>query len=114
MKVAHAEFVLSNTKVELCPKSKIPEYAFIGRSNISVPTGDASIFRAADNTLAFATASTERVRIDSSGRFGIGTASVGALLHVSSGTTNNLSNDTIFSDSNKTCFSSIFKPFAVS
>ena len=34
MKVAHAEFVLSNTKVELCPKSKIPEYAFIGRSNV--------------------------------------------------------------------------------
>ena len=34
MKVAHAEFVLSNTKVELCTKSKIPEYAFIGRSNV--------------------------------------------------------------------------------
>ena len=34
MKVAHAEFVLSNTKVELCPKSKLPEYAFIGRSNV--------------------------------------------------------------------------------
>ena len=46
--------------------------------------------------LAFVDAdgSTERVRIDASGRFGIGTASVGALLHVSSGTTNNLSNDT--------------------
>ena len=34
MNVAHAEFVLSNTKVEFCPKSKIPEYAFIGRSNV--------------------------------------------------------------------------------
>ncbi len=34
MNVAHAEFVLSNTKVEQCPKSKIPEYAFIGRSNV--------------------------------------------------------------------------------
>jgi GTP-binding protein len=34
MNVAHAEFLLSNTKVELCPKSKIPEYAFIGRSNV--------------------------------------------------------------------------------
>ncbi len=34
MNVAHAEFVLSNTKVELCPKSKIPEYAFVGRSNV--------------------------------------------------------------------------------
>lgn len=34
MNVAHAEFVVSNTKVENCPKTKIPEYAFIGRSNV--------------------------------------------------------------------------------
>ncbi|MEK9603126.1 MAG: ribosome biogenesis GTP-binding protein YihA/YsxC [Flavobacteriaceae bacterium] len=34
MNVAHAEFVVSNTKVESCPKSKLPEYAFIGRSNV--------------------------------------------------------------------------------
>ena len=34
MKVANAEFVVSNAKVELCPKSKLPEYAFIGRSNV--------------------------------------------------------------------------------
>ena len=34
MNVAHAEFVVSNTEVEQCPKSKIPEYAFIGRSNV--------------------------------------------------------------------------------
>ena len=34
MKVAHAKFVVSNTKVDQCPKSKIPEYAFIGRSNV--------------------------------------------------------------------------------
>ena len=34
MNVAHAEFVLSNSNVEQCPKSKIPEYAFIGRSNV--------------------------------------------------------------------------------
>jgi len=34
MKVANAEFVVSNTKVDQCPKSKIPEYAFIGRSNV--------------------------------------------------------------------------------
>jgi len=34
MNVAHAEFVLSNTKVDHCPKSKLPEYAFIGRSNV--------------------------------------------------------------------------------
>ena len=34
MNVAHAEFVVSNTKVEQCPNSKLPEYAFIGRSNV--------------------------------------------------------------------------------
>jgi GTP-binding protein len=34
MNVAHAEFVVSNTKVESCPKTKMPEYAFIGRSNV--------------------------------------------------------------------------------
>ncbi len=34
MNVAHAEFVVSNTKVEQCPKSNFPEYAFIGRSNV--------------------------------------------------------------------------------
>jgi len=34
MNVAHAEFVVSNTKVDLCPKSSLPEYAFIGRSNV--------------------------------------------------------------------------------
>jgi len=56
--------------------------AFIGRSNISVPTGDASIFRVADNTLAFATASTERMRIDSSGKVGIGTTSPSHTVHV--------------------------------
>jgi len=34
MNVAHAEFVVSNTRVDLCPKSNLPEYAFIGRSNV--------------------------------------------------------------------------------
>ena len=34
MNVAHAEFVVSNAKVDLCPKSNLPEYAFIGRSNV--------------------------------------------------------------------------------
>ena len=34
MNVAHAEFVVSNTKVEHCPKSQLPKYAFIGRSNV--------------------------------------------------------------------------------
>lgn len=34
MNVANAEFVISNTNVEQCPKTKLPEYAFIGRSNV--------------------------------------------------------------------------------
>ena len=34
MNVAHAEFVVSNTSVDHCPKTKMPEYAFIGRSNV--------------------------------------------------------------------------------
>ena len=34
MNVAHAKFVVSNTSVDHCPKTKMPEYAFIGRSNV--------------------------------------------------------------------------------
>lgn len=34
MKINSAEFVVSNSKVDLCPKSTLPEYAFIGRSNV--------------------------------------------------------------------------------
>ena len=40
---------------------------FYLRGNGSAPSADASIFRPADNTLAFATASTERIRIENSG-----------------------------------------------
>lgn len=34
MKINSAEFVVSNSNVEKCPTEKIPEYAFIGRSNV--------------------------------------------------------------------------------
>ena len=34
MKIKSAEFVVSNSDVEKCPKSMLPEYAFIGRSNV--------------------------------------------------------------------------------
>lgn len=34
MKIKSAEFVISNTNVALCPKDNLPEYAFIGRSNV--------------------------------------------------------------------------------
>lgn len=34
MKINTAEFVISNSDVNKCPKDSIPEYAFIGRSNV--------------------------------------------------------------------------------
>ncbi len=34
MKITSAEFVMSNSDVAKCPKGKLPEYAFIGRSNV--------------------------------------------------------------------------------
>ncbi len=34
MKIKSAEFVISNTDVKLCPAGSLPEYAFIGRSNV--------------------------------------------------------------------------------
>jgi hypothetical protein len=43
--------------------------------SISTPATAAAIYRPADNNLAFSTASTERMRIDASGRVGIGTSS---------------------------------------
>lgn len=34
MKIKQAKFVISNTDIEKCPKERVPEYAFIGRSNV--------------------------------------------------------------------------------
>ena len=34
MKITTANFVVSNSDVDKCPKDRIPEYAFIGRSNV--------------------------------------------------------------------------------
>jgi GTP-binding protein len=34
MKITSAEFVISNSDVAKCPDNKLPEYAFIGRSNV--------------------------------------------------------------------------------
>jgi len=34
MDIKSAEFVISNTDYQKCPESKLPEYAFIGRSNV--------------------------------------------------------------------------------
>lgn len=34
MKISTAEFIISNSEVSKCPKEPLPEYAFIGRSNV--------------------------------------------------------------------------------
>lgn len=34
MKIKSAEFIISNTEVSKCPIERLPEYAFIGRSNV--------------------------------------------------------------------------------
>lgn len=34
MQIKTAEFVMSNSEVAKCPKDRLPEYAFIGRSNV--------------------------------------------------------------------------------
>ena len=34
MQIKSAEFVISNSEVAKCPKDRLPEYAFIGRSNV--------------------------------------------------------------------------------
>lgn len=34
MKIQSAKFIVSNTQVSKCPQDAIPEYAFIGRSNV--------------------------------------------------------------------------------
>lgn len=34
MKITTAEFIISNSEVAKCPKDILPEYAFIGRSNV--------------------------------------------------------------------------------
>ncbi len=34
MEIISAEFVVSNSRADMCPKTHLPEYAFIGRSNV--------------------------------------------------------------------------------
>lgn len=34
MQILNSEFIVSNTDVDKCPKNSLPEYAFIGRSNV--------------------------------------------------------------------------------
>ena len=50
MLVKSASFVISNTEVSTCPQSKLPEYAFIGRSNV----GKSSLINALCNKKSLA------------------------------------------------------------
>ena len=34
MKILSADFVISNGRADMCPHHELPEYAFIGRSNV--------------------------------------------------------------------------------
>lgn len=34
MQITSAEFLISNSRADMCPQSTLPEYAFIGRSNV--------------------------------------------------------------------------------
>lgn len=45
MIIKSAEFIISNTDYKLCPKESLPEYAFIGRSNV----GKSSLINAITN-----------------------------------------------------------------
>ena len=50
MKIKTAEFVISNTNYKMCPDAKLPEYAFIGRSNV----GKSSLINALVNKKSLA------------------------------------------------------------
>lgn len=50
MKIKSAEFVISNSDVAKCPSTRIPEYAFIGRSNV----GKSSLINALVNRKSLA------------------------------------------------------------
>ena len=34
MEITSAKFVISNSRADKCPEGNLPEYAFIGRSNV--------------------------------------------------------------------------------
>ncbi len=50
MQVKSAEFICSNTDYKKCPKAIIPEYAFIGRSNV----GKSSLINSLTNKISLA------------------------------------------------------------
>ena len=55
MFVKSARFVISNTDIEKCPKNNLPEYAFIGRSNV----GKSSLINSISNKKGLAKTSSK-------------------------------------------------------
>lgn len=55
MQIKSAEFVVSNTSISKCPKDNLPEYAFIGRSNV----GKSSLINAMVNNKGLAKTSSK-------------------------------------------------------
>ena len=55
MFVKSARFVISNTDIEKCPKNNLPEYAFIGRSNV----GKSSLINSISNNKGLAKTSSK-------------------------------------------------------
>ena len=55
MYVKSARFVISNTDIEKCPNNNLPEYAFIGRSNV----GKSSLINSICNNKALAKTSSK-------------------------------------------------------
>ena len=55
MYVKSARFVISNTDIEKCPNNNLPEYAFIGRSNV----GKSSLINSICNKKALAKTSSK-------------------------------------------------------
>ena len=55
MNINKAEFIVSNTNWKKCPKANLPEYAFIGRSNV----GKSSLINALCNVKKLAKTSSK-------------------------------------------------------
>ena len=72
--------ITPNEKLVVNGNSSVTGALFI-TSNTSVPSAGAFIYRPASNTLALGSNSAERLRIDSSGRVGIGTTSPATDIH---------------------------------
>ena len=68
MHIKSAEFVMSNSDVAKCPKALLPEYAFIGRSNV----GKSSLINALTNRNGLARASNTPGRTQELNFFDVG------------------------------------------